>query len=196
MRIGVFGGTFDPPHLGHLVAAQEIHWQLELDRLLLVPAAVPPHKRDREVSAGAVRLEMLRAAAGDDPRFEVSDAELRRGGASYSVDTLRALHDAYGGPPPAAGIELFLAMGADQAAEFDTWREPDAIAELAALALFAREGQAVPELPGRRVAHVTVPTLEISSTDIRRRVRAGEPIRYLVPEAVEAIIEREGLYRA
>ncbi len=191
MKVGVFGGTFDPPHLGHLVAAQEIHAQLRLDRLLLVPAAVPPHKQDREVSPGDVRLEMLRAAVGDDRRFEVSNVELRRGGASYTVDTLRTLRERHG-----ATVRLFLAMGADQAGEFDTWREPDAVAELATLALFAREGQAVPDLPGRRVAHVTVPTLEVSSTDIRRRVRSGEPIRFLVPDPVAAIIRREGLYTA
>ena len=186
MRIGVFGGTFDPPHLGHLIAAQEILVQLELDRLLLVPAAVPPHKRDRDVTPAPVRLEMLTAAVGGDARFSVSDLEIRRDGPSYTVDTLRQLRDDW---PDA---ELFLAVGADQLAEFESWRAPDEIARLARLAGFAREGQSLPE--GREVRVVRVPHVEISSTEIRRRAAAGAPIRYLVPASVEEIIRREGLY--
>ena len=186
MKLGVFGGTFDPPHLGHLIAAQEIHARLGLDRLLLVPAAVPPHKRDREVSPGAVRLEMLRAAVAGDERFEVSDMELRREGPSYTVDTLRELARLH---PDAT---LFLAIGADQLAEFDTWRAPDEIRRLATLAAFARSGQPVPEEPPAR--RVEVPAIHLSSTEVRRRVAAGEPIRYMVPRDVESVIRREGLY--
>jgi nicotinate-nucleotide adenylyltransferase len=187
MRLGIFGGTFDPPHVGHLIAAQEIHHQLALDQLLIIPAAVPPHKRDREVTSAAVRLEMTTAAFAGDDRFRVSDVEVRREGASYTVDTLRALRDEW---PDA---ELVLAMGADQAAELGTWKEPEAIRRLATVAAFAREGQAVPE--GWEGPVVPVPFMEISSTEIRRRVAAGEPVSYLVAEPVEAIIRREGLYR-
>lgn len=188
MKLGVFGGTFDPPHLGHLIAAQELYRQLGLDRLLLVPAAVPPHKLDREITAGDVRMAMLRAAIAGDARFQASPMELNRDGPSYTVDTLRTLREDH---PDA---ELFLAMGADQVAELDSWREPDAIATLATIVAFARSGQAVPEVRWT-VRHVEVPTLEISSTEIRRRVGVGEPITHWVLPAVEAIIADEGLYR-
>jgi nicotinate-nucleotide adenylyltransferase len=187
MKVGVFGGTFDPPHLGHLIAAQEVHLQLGLDELLLVPAAVPPHKRDRTLSPAPVRMEMLTAAVAGDTRFVVSDVEIRREGPSYTVDTLRELRS------HRPDARLYLAMGADQVAELESWREPDAIAELAELVAFAREGQAVPSVPWP-VTRVQVPTLEISSTEIRRRAAAGEPIIYWVPEPVEAIARRSGLY--
>ncbi len=187
VRLSIFGGTFDPPHIGHLIAAQEVYRQLGLHRLLLVPAAVPPHKQDEEVSPGEVRLAMLRAAVGDDGRFEVSELELERDGPSYTVDTLRSLREAY---PDAA---LFLAMGADQMAEFGTWRAPDEIVELATLVTFGRPGASSDggRWPAERV---TVPEIELSSTMIRQRVGAGEPIRYLVPAAVEALIRARGLY--
>lgn len=188
MRLGIFGGTFDPPHIGHLIAAQEIHDQVGLDRLLLVPAAVPPHKRDERVTAGALRLEMLRAAIGDDDRFEVSDLELERDGPSYTIDTLRTLRDTH----PAA--ELHLAIGADQLAELESWKDPDAIVELATLVAFPRAGRP-PDTDGRwPVRTVAVPEIDISSTRLRDRVMAGRPIRYWVAEGVEAVIVREGLY--
>ncbi|NIP77782.1 MAG: nicotinate-nucleotide adenylyltransferase [Gemmatimonadetes bacterium] len=187
-RIGVFGGTFDPPHIGHLVAAQELHDQLALDRLLLVPAAVPPHKTDRTVTPGAVRLAMLRAAVEGDARFEISELELERDGPSYTVDTLRELRRRH---PEAA---LLLAVGADQLAELESWRDPDGIAALAELVAFRRGGQPVPET-ARSVRVVEVPAVEVSSTAVRERVAAGRPVRYLVPEAVRKVIDREGLYR-
>ncbi|MFO7893985.1 MAG: nicotinate-nucleotide adenylyltransferase [Longimicrobiales bacterium] len=188
MRIGIFGGTFDPPHIGHLIAAQEVHVQLGLDRLLLMPAAVPPHKQDEVVTPGALRAEMLRAAVGDDGRFEVSELELDREGPSYTVDTLRELRTRY----PDAG--LYLAVGADQMAEFGSWREPDAIAELATLVTFGRSGKS-PDTERWPVTAVDVPELDLSSTMVRDRVRDGRPIRYLVAPAVEAMIRELGLYR-
>lgn len=187
MRIGIFGGTFDPPHLGHLIAAQEIQHQLQLDRLLVIPASVPPHKLDREITSPAVRLEMTTVAFAADSRFSVSDIELRREGASYTVDTLRSLRADW----PAA--ELFLAIGADQARELATWKEPAEIRRMATLAAFAREGHEVPE--GWDGPVVRVPFVEVSSTEIRRRVEAGEPFSYFVPGLVEAVIRRAGLYR-
>ena len=187
MRVGIFGGTFDPPHVGHLIAAQEVHHQLGLDRLLLVPASVPPHKRDREIAPGEVRMEMLRAAIAGDERFEASDMELRREGPSYTVDTLRELREAH----PEA--ELFLAIGADQVVELGTWRGTDEIFRLATVAVFARSGQA-PETE-REVRVVDVPEMELSSTEVRRRVKDGRPISYMVDREVERVIGREGLYR-
>lgn len=190
-RIGVFGGTFDPIHVGHLVAAQDAHRALELDRILFIPAAEPPHKKAGPVSDARLREEMVRAAVGDDTRFEVSDVEIRRGGASYTVDTLRTLLEFH------ARAQLYLIIGADQLAELDTWKEPRELARLAKLAVMSRKGEdpeAVRAPLDVEFERMSVTRVDISSTLIRTRVAAGEPVRYLVPEAVRRIIEREGLY--
>lgn len=188
MRLGLFGGTFDPPHIGHLIVAQDALSILGLDRLLLIPASVPPHKRDREVSPPELRMELLQAAVGDDSRLEVSDIELRRSGPSFTVDTLRELHRRQ------SGAELFLLIGSDQYRELATWHESAEVVRLATLAVIAREGDA--PVPGTGVPHVPVPVtrIDISSTQIRRRVREGAAIRYLVPSAVERLIRSHGLY--
>ena len=188
MRLGIFGGTFDPPHVGHLIAAQEVHLRMALDRVLLVPAAVPPHKRDERITPGGVRLAMLRAAVEGDDRFEVSGMELEREGPSYTVDTLRALRS------ERPDARLFLAMGADQMAEFGSWKAPDEIAELATLVTFGRGGRS-PDAGRWPVERVEVPEVDLSSTRIRRRVADGLPVRYMVPDPVEAIIRARGLYR-
>ncbi|HEX6939874.1 MAG TPA: nicotinate-nucleotide adenylyltransferase [Longimicrobiales bacterium] len=191
MNIGIFGGTFDPVHTGHLIVAQDAWSALGLDRVLFIPAAVPPHKRGRVAASPELRLEMLRAATAGDPRFATSDLELRRSGPSYTVDTLRELRER---DPSGA---LFLLLGADQFREFHTWREPGEITRLATLVVLSRGGTEAPppplDLPYRRL---TVTRVDISATEIRRRVAAGQPVRYLVPAAVEEIIRREGLYRA
>ncbi len=187
-NIGVFGGTFDPPHIGHLMVAHELVHQLALDRLLVIPAAVPPHKRDEQITPGGVRLAMARAAFGGEDAWEVSELELERAGPSYTVDTLRDLADRH---PDA---ELFLALGADQLEELDSWHEPGEVLRLATVAGFARAGQEVPSIDGGTVRRVEIPRLEISSTEIRRRVGAGEPWRYMVAPGVAAIIEERGLY--
>lgn len=189
MRVGVFGGTFDPPHLGHLIAAADACTALGLAQVRFVPAAVPPHKRAAARTAAALRLEMTRAAVDGDPRFRVEELELHRAGPSYTVDTLRELH------AREPGLELFLLIGADAGRELHTWRDPAQIARLATVAVLSRAGdEPLPEdaLPAVRVP---VTRVDISATQIRRRVAAGEPIRYLVVERVREIIEREGLYR-
>jgi nicotinate-nucleotide adenylyltransferase len=190
-RIGVFGGTFDPPHVGHLIAAADAFRALALDRLLFVPSAVPPHKRRTVRASAAVRLEMVRAAIAGDDRFAADDLELRRSGPSYSVDTLRELARR----EPAC--ELYFLIGADNLREIPGWHQPEEIARLARLVVLSREGDGgTPEddgpFPARRVA---VTRVDVSATEIRRRAALGESIRYLVPEQVRAIVEREGLYR-
>lgn len=187
MRIGLFGGTFDPPHVGHLVVAQDALTQLPLDRVIFVPAATPPHKRDRVVAPAELRLAMVRAATESDDRFAVDDIEVRRGGASYTVDTLRT----YRADQPED--ELFLIMGADQYAEFDTWRESAEIRRLARLAVLARAGETHGAATGGAAA-VRVTRIDVSATEIRLHVARGEPIRYLVAPAVEAIIRANRLY--
>ncbi len=190
MRIGVFGGTFDPPHIAHLAVAQDAFVALSLDRVIFVPAALPPHKRDTPHTAAAIRLEMLRAALEGDGRFTASEIEIERGGASYTADTLEAL------ARQRPGDELFLLIGADQFREFATWREPERVARLASLVVLSRgepeaAAAAADPWPHRRVQ---VTRIDLSSTALRLRVARGEPIRYLVPPAVEAIIRREALY--
>lgn len=189
MRIGLFGGTFDPPHLGHLIVAAEVHTRLRLDRLVFVPAADPPHKQGRVRTPAALRLAMVRAAVAGDERFEVDDLELRRGGPSYTVDTLREYRHRH----PEA--ELYFLVGADQLREFRSWRAPDEVARLARLAVFERAGEPAAAENGYPVLPVPVLRIDISATEVRRRVAAGESVRYLVTEPVRAIIERERLYR-
>lgn len=192
-RLGVFGGTFDPPHVGHLIVARDVVEALRLDRMLMVPAARPPHKGSDGAtpSPAEVRLEMLRAAVADDPLLDVEDMELRREGPSYTVDTLEALRERH--PHDA----LHMVIGVDQLAGLATWRRPEAVARLARLAVLARAG-ADPRAvdPGVKVPFDVVPVtrVDVSSTAIRHRVRDGRSVRYLVPEAVSRIIEREGLY--
>jgi nicotinate-nucleotide adenylyltransferase len=188
-RLGILGGTFDPPHVGHLIVAQDAWQALGLERVLFVPAAVPPHKRERVAAPAELRLAMTRAAVGDDARFEVSELELRRPGPSYTVDTLRELRD---GEPDAA---LFLLIGADQFRQFHRWREPESIARLAEVVVMSRAGEETAESAGIPHRTLAVTRIDVSATDVRRRVAAGESIRYLVPPGVEAIIRERGLYR-
>jgi nicotinate-nucleotide adenylyltransferase len=189
VRLGVFGGSFDPPHLGHLVAASDACDRLSLDRVLWIPSAQHPLKEERVRTPAALRLEMVRAAVAGDPRFAVDDLELRRAGPSYTVDTLRELR----ARQPDA--ELFLLAGADLLAELPRWREPAEVLRLATLAVLTREGETLAgrEVPG--AVSVEVARVDVSATEVRRRVAAGETIRYLVPEAVRELVERHAAYR-
>ena len=197
-RVGILGGTFNPPHLGHLVCAQEAHAQLDLDRVTWVPTNVPPHKALEDEPGARVRLALCeRAVAGDD-RFEVSSLELDRGGPSFTVDTLRTLSD------QAPEDELIFIAGGDMARSLPSWREPEQILSLATFAVAERAGAGRRDI-GDQLAALTggssevrffaMPRLDISSSDLRRRVAEGRPIRYLVPDAVAEEIEARGLYR-
>jgi nicotinate-nucleotide adenylyltransferase len=189
-RIGIFGGTFDPPHVGHLVAAIDAQRELDLDVVLLVVANVPWQKvGSREISAAEDRVAMVRAAVGDCPGLEVSDLELRRGGDSYTADTLADLHR----DDPDA--ELFVILGNDAAAGFATWERYDEVAAAATLVVVDRPGTPTPVDPRFAWVRVDIPELEISSTELRQRVADGRSIRYLTPDAVASCIEERGLYR-
>ena len=198
-RIGVLGGTFDPPHIGHLWLATLAADALGLDRVLLMPSARPPHKRDRPVSNAADRVMMTRLAITGDHLLDVSLIEMERPGPSYTVDSLEELHAAHGG-----AASLVLVMAADSLAEIDGWREPDRLLELAEWAVGPRPGSPLPDraaLRARfgaaeaRIHLLDGPSLDLSSSEIRRRVAAGRSIRYLVPRAVEELIIDRGLYR-
>lgn len=186
-RIGLLGGTFDPPHVGHLVVAQDVLESLNLDRLLVVPAARPPH-REAVLDAGT-RMDLVRLAFGDDPRIEVSDVELRRPGPSWTVDTVEWAHQEL------APDVLYLVVGADQLRAFRRWREPDRILELARLAVMTRPGEEIvdADVPYERV---NVTRVDLSSTRIRQRLDAGLSIRYLVPEPARERIEQAWMERA
>jgi len=189
--LGILGGTFDPPHIGHLIAAQDVRAALSLDRVVFVPAADPPHKRGQSLTAAALRLEMLRAAVAGADGFEVSDIELRRTGPSYSVDTLRQFREAE------PGTELCFIIGADQFRELHTWRAPEEVARLARLVVMDRGSLSPGDMASPLdVAYETVRVVrvDVSSTLIRGRVKDRESIRFLVPAGVEAIIRRERLY--
>ena len=186
MRLGVLGGSFDPVHHGHLIAARTLREKLELDVVMLIPAGQQPFKRDGHGASGGDRVAMTELAVAGEPGLAVDRIEVDRAGPSYTVDTLAALRGAQ------SGAELVLLVGADAAAELPAWRQAERIRELARVVVFTRAGAGVPPLDG---PVVEIPALEISSTDIRARVRAGLSIRYLVPETVEAYIAANGLYR-
>jgi nicotinate-nucleotide adenylyltransferase len=191
MKLGVLGGTFDPIHNAHLLLAEQAREQLGLKRVLFVPAGDPWRKAFRRVVPAEHRLAMTKLAVEDDPGFVVDDCEIRREGATYTADTLRELHKRH------SRDELFLLLGEDALADLPFWREPDAIAELASIVVAPRGGVVLPELPfdADRVVRIKMPYLEISSTDLRARAKAGRSLRYLVPPAVEAYIKEHKLYR-
>jgi nicotinate-nucleotide adenylyltransferase len=192
MKVGVFGGTFDPPHIGHLIIAQHVLQEIGLDRIVFVPGATPPHKQDRQISPAEDRLAMLRAATEGNPDFEVSDAEIERGGVSFTVDTLLYMR----GTRP--GDLLYFLLGMDNLPEFATWKDPDRIVDLARLVVMTRPGFS-PELPSfvalKSPLLCKVPGTGVSSSLVRQMVSGGRSIRYMVPDAVARQIAARRLYR-
>jgi nicotinate-nucleotide adenylyltransferase len=197
-RVGLFGGTFDPVHVGHLIAATELRHALGLERILFLPAGRPPHKPEQTLAPDADRLAMLELALADDPAFAVEPYELGRGGPSYTAETLAALG------PRLAPAELVFLMGEDALRDLSTWHRPDRLLALARVGVATRPDVEVDlatvaaHLPAarERVALVPVPSIGVSSRELRRRVAAGEPIAYQVPPAVARYIAERGLYRA
>lgn len=187
MRVGILGGTFDPIHLGHLRAAENAREALGLDRVLLVPASVPPH-RPEPASSALDRFAMVALAASGHPAFAPCDLELRRQGPSFTVDTLAALRES--SPDDA----LVLIVGSDTYPEMAAWRERERLLGMCTLAVVDRPGEEPPALaPG--VRRVEAPGLPVSASDVRRRVREGRSVRYLVPDGVADYLGKRGLYR-
>ena len=197
MRLGILGGVFNPPHIGHLVCAQEASVRLELDHVLLVPVGEAPH-REVEDPGGTIRLELCRAATGGD-RLGCSPVEIERPGPSYTVDTLRTLREG-----SEEDEDLVLILGADQAAELGSWRDPECVLRLAEVAVVERADLGPEAVLARleglsgvdRLRFFSMPRIDVSSTLVRRRVADGLPVRYLVPDAVLGLIAERGLYRA
>jgi nicotinate-nucleotide adenylyltransferase len=194
-RVGLLGGTFDPVHAGHLAAAEAAMDCAQLDRVIFIPAAQPPH-RPPAVAAAEQRLEMCRLATGGDPRFAVSDIELKRDGPSYTVDTLAGLRQLH------PGDELFLILGWDAARLFATWRRPEEVRRLASIVVVGRPGSGAPGeaelgqvgLDGEGVVLCLHPTPDVSASEIRRAAAAGESIAGKIPAAVERYIAAHHLY--
>ena len=191
MRIGVMGGTFDPIHIGHLVAASEVAHRFDLDRVVFVPTGQPWQKSDRDVSAPEDRYLMTVIATAPDDRFSVSRVDVDRDGPTYTVDTLRDIRAEIG-----EEHDYHFITGADALGDILSWREPDEVLRLAHLVGVTRPGHVLadPGLAPGRVTLLEIPALAISSSDIRARVARGEPIRYLVTPGVEAYIAKVGLY--
>lgn len=191
MRIGIFGGTFDPPHVGHLLLASDAREALHLDNLIFIPAATQPFKIHMPAIASPQdRLEMVRLAVADDANYTVDDTEITRKGLSFTVDTLEHLSKKH------PGAELFLLLGEDALAGVEQWRNPGRIRELATLAVMRRTGPGESAAPiSAGVTEVSTRRVDVSSTEIRDRLRAGKSIKGFVPESVERFIDARGLYR-
>jgi nicotinate-nucleotide adenylyltransferase len=191
VQVGIFGGTFDPPHLGHLLVAAHVQESLKLQKIILVPSATSPHKRNRALTEAEHRLAMVRLSVAGVPHMEVSDVEVRRGGVSYTVDTLRTLQV----ENPRASLSLLVGM--DNLAEFGSWKDPEEILRRARVVIVTRPGYQAPKhaYASARHMHVcAVPEIAIASRDIRRRVREGRSIHWMVTPEVEQYILRHGLY--
>jgi nicotinate-nucleotide adenylyltransferase len=198
MRIVILGGTFDPIHIGHLAIAEDVRFELQAERTIFVPAAQQPFKQRAAAATAADRLAMVERAIVDNPYFSVSDIEVRRGGISYSVDTVQALHDEL----PAT--ELFLIVGADAAAGLPRWHEVERLLHLCCIAIVERPGYDLDRealfaaLPAARdrVRFIRGPALTISASEVRQRLQNGYPVRYHLPGAVYRYIQQHGLYRS
>lgn len=198
-RIGIMGGTFDPIHLGHLVTAEAVRSEFGLDEILFLPAADPPHKKGKKVTDAYHRLIMTHLAVASNPYFTVSRLEMERSGPSYTVDTMRELQQRFGD-----AAEFFFITGADEVNDLPDWHEPVELLRESRFIAATRHGcklnrerleKTFGDLASERIFRLTTPQLEISSTDIREKVRTGVSIRYLVPPAVADYIDKEGLYR-
>ena len=198
MKLGLYGGTFDPVHFGHLLLAERCREALELDEVRFIPAGDPPHKDRADLTPGAARAEMLEFATAGEPRLTVDRRELKRTGPSYTFETLGELHREH------PGAELYFLMGADSLADLPKWREPERIAELATIVAVNRGDHPLPDRASldltlgaaiaSRVVFVTMPGIDLSSTELRRRAATGSSLRFTMPAAVEAYIRDKKLY--
>ncbi|MCE5322503.1 nicotinate-nucleotide adenylyltransferase [bacterium] len=196
-HLGVMGGTFDPIHYGHLILAEQARERFDLDKVLFITASDPPNKSGNDIAPALARHKMAYLAVKDNASFECSTIEIERGGTSYTIDTLLQLKQLYG-----ENVDIHLLLGADEAAMLMSWRDPYGIQELAKIVVANRPGQEVedvlrllPENFAINIEPLKMPGVDISSTDLRERVRSGKSIKYLVPESVENYIMNNGLYR-
>lgn len=200
-RLGIFGGTFDPIHMGHLLVAEMARQECDLDKVLFIPAANPPHKSDKHVSPPNYRFEMTELAIKSNPYFQISDIELKRQGKSYTIDTLKDLRKIY-----SEECEFWMIVGGDSFRELDTWRNAKELIKLCNFAVYMRphvsidtckiQAKKIHGQANSRVLFVEAPMIDISSTDIRDRVAQGKSIRYMVPDAVRKYIIEKRLFKS
>ncbi len=199
MRLGILGGTFDPIHIAHLIIAEEAREQLDLAAVVFIPAGDPWLKASGPLSPGDLRLDMVRRATASNPFFQVSDIEVKRSGPTYTVDTLVSLHSTWEVP-----TEAFFILGLDALIELPRWRDPERFVELCTPVVFTRSANSLAQLedvkavvPGLRekLCVLEGPVIEVSSTEIRRRIAVGGSVRYMVPPEVSELIARHGLYK-
>jgi nicotinate-nucleotide adenylyltransferase len=197
LRIGIMGGTFDPIHFGHLITAEEVRVQFGLDQVIFVPCGVPPHKKKYDLTDARHRHVMVELAVADNPHFTTSRVEIDRQGPAYTIDTIRTFRERFGD-----ACQLYFITGADAILEMLTWRDNESLIELCRFVAATRPGYELSELDRRlgprhraRIDSVSVPGIEISSTDIRRRVSQGKPIQYLTPSATVSYIKKHALYQ-
>ena len=193
MKTCLFGGTFDPPHFGHLIVAQTIFEAEHFDKIVFVPAHIPPHKKEQKISSVALRLEMLKIATMDNPNFEISDIELKRGGISYSLETIHTYKEQTG----LDREDLYYLIGSDSLKQFQTWQNPKAILEECQLIVAIRPGFRPSDIPNwilAKVQFANIPRIEISSTQIRARWVEDKTIRYMVTQPVWTYINKHNLY--
>ena len=190
MKIGLLGGTFNPVHIGHLILAQECWARLTLDKVVFIPAHIPPHKELEGDISPADRLNMLRLALEGDDRFEISTYEIDKGGRSYSIETIDHMRSEYG-----VEAELFFLTGSDSAETLSMWKDVDSILEKVVFVIASRPGWGKESPYEHKVRKITIPMVEVSSRDVRGRIARREPIDYMVPDAVVKYIRNKGLYR-
>ena len=191
MKLGIYGGTFDPIHIAHLIIAEYAHSELLLDTLYFVPSYIPPHKLSKTISSHFHRLDMLQLAIGNNPKFSICDFELKKQGTSFTVDTLRYFYKNNN----LAKKDLFLIIGADNLADFHLWKDPDGIVNLAQIVVARRPASPAANEKYTDVLTLETPLLDISASEIRKRIREGKSVRYMLPRNVEVYIKKHGLYR-
>ncbi len=192
MKIGALGGTFDPIHYAHLISAEYVRDFLDLDKILFIPASVPPHKDIKKLTPPAHRMAMIHLAISDNPSFEVCDIELQRGGISYSLDTILALREKY----QLSRESLYFIIGSDSLEQLHTWHEPERICETCTVVVVHRPGfSLLSERYTNKIISVDTPLIDISASHIRERIRKGRSVRYLTPLAVCTYINDQKLYR-
>jgi nicotinate-nucleotide adenylyltransferase len=196
-RIGIMGGTFNPIHIGHVIAAQEVLFKMKLDNIIFIPTGNPPHKRQKDLISAEYRYEMVRLAICRNNQFSISDLEIRREGRTYTYDTLAELHKTY------YGDKLFFIIGFDTLKDLDSWKRVNDVCKMVSFIVVNRgnsTSEIIEEMEDKKkkysadITLVDIPDIEISSTDIRKRILNGETIKYLVPDEVEAYIRLKGLY--
>lgn len=193
MRTGLFGGTFDPIHIGHLIIAETLWSDFPLDRILFIPANIPPHKKNQSITTAQIRFKMIQLAVKDIPYMDVLDIELKNRGISYSIETIRSIKNS----EDYCVDDLFMIIGGDSLSEFDTWKDPDKLLQEVQIIVISRPGFQYTETASvykKSIITVDAPLIGISSSEIRNRVRLGNSIRYWVPDQVASYIQEKGLY--